>query len=47
MLEAYTEEEPRARLVIVDDHAFMRLAVKAILDRDATLEVVGEAIDGQ
>jgi DNA-binding NarL/FixJ family response regulator len=40
-------ETPRAaRLLVVDDHAIMRLGIKAILDRDATLEVVGEAQDG-
>ena len=32
---------------MVDDHAFMRVAIDAILARDDTLEVVGEAQDGQ
>ena len=34
-------------LLVVDDHAFMREGIKAILGRDASLEVVGEAQDGQ
>ncbi len=37
----------KAHLLIVDDHPFMRAGIKAILDLDATLEVVGEAKDGQ
>ena len=38
---------PKAKLLVVDDHAFMRLAIYAILTRDSSLEVVGEAKDGQ
>jgi len=38
---------PKARLLVVDDHAFMRVAINAILTRDSSLEVVGEAQDGQ
>lgn len=37
----------RARLLVVDDHAFMRVAIIAILGRDDALEVVGEAQDGE
>ena len=40
-------ETSRARVLIVDDHAFMRVGVKAVLGGDASLEVVGEAQDGQ
>ncbi len=40
-------EGARARLLIVDDHAFMRAGIKAILDGDASLGVVGEAQDGE
>ena len=40
-------EASRARLLVVDEHAFMRIALKAILARDNALEVVGEAQDGQ
>jgi DNA-binding NarL/FixJ family response regulator len=36
----------KARLLVVDDHAFMRVGLKAILGRDGSLEVVGEAEDG-
>jgi DNA-binding NarL/FixJ family response regulator len=32
---------------VVDDHAFMRVAINAILTRDSSLKVVGEAKDGQ
>ena len=38
---------PRARLLVVDDHALMRVAINAILTTDSSLEVVGEARDGQ
>ena len=41
------KEAVRARLLIVDDHAFMRVGVGAVLGGDASLEVVGEAEDGQ
>jgi DNA-binding NarL/FixJ family response regulator len=40
------EKAGKARMLIVDDHAFMRASIKAILGRDASLEVVGEAEDG-
>ena len=38
---------PEAKVLVVDDHAFMRVAIIAILTRDSSLEVVGEAKDGQ
>src|ERR671916_1474486 len=49
MSEEYTTEQgPKARrLVVVDDHALMREAINAILAMDPSLEVVGEAQDGQ
>jgi len=37
----------KARLLVVDDQPFMRVAIKAILATDPSLEVVGEAQDGQ
>ncbi len=40
-------ETAKARLLVVDDQPFMRVAIKAILERDSALEVVGEAKDGQ
>jgi DNA-binding NarL/FixJ family response regulator len=36
----------QARVLLVDDHALMRVAMRATLDHDDTLEVVGEAKDG-
>jgi DNA-binding NarL/FixJ family response regulator len=47
--EAQKAARPEAaRLLVVDDHAFMRVAIKAILDGDdALVEVVGEAQDGE
>jgi DNA-binding NarL/FixJ family response regulator len=46
MVETYTDTS-RARLLVVDDHAFMRLAISAILGRDGAVEVVGETQGGQ
>jgi DNA-binding NarL/FixJ family response regulator len=46
MFEAHGDTS-RARLLIVDDQAFMRVAVGAILGTDDALEVVGEAQDGE
>ena len=37
----------KARILVVDDQPFMRVAIKAILATDPSLEVVGEAQDGQ
>jgi DNA-binding NarL/FixJ family response regulator len=37
----------KAQLLVVDDQPFMRVAIKAILARDSSLEVVGEAQNGQ
>jgi DNA-binding NarL/FixJ family response regulator len=36
----------QARVLLVDDHALMRVAMRVTLDHDDTLEVVGEAKDG-
>jgi YesN/AraC family two-component response regulator len=38
---------PKAQLLIVEDNFFVREGIKAILERDAALEVVGEAQDVQ
>ena len=47
-MKAPSEIPKAARLLVVDDHAFMRVAIKAILGRDdALVEVVGEAQDGE
>jgi DNA-binding NarL/FixJ family response regulator len=39
-------DEP-ARLVVVDDHDFVRAGIKAMLSGEPDLRVVGEATDGQ
>jgi DNA-binding NarL/FixJ family response regulator len=39
--------KPPARLLLVDDHPFMRVAMRATLDGEPDLMVVGEAKDGQ
>ena len=36
----------KVRVLVVDDHAVVRAGLRAILDSDAQLEVVGEAVDG-
>lgn len=35
------------RLLIVDDHTLLRAGLRALLDSDASIEVVGEAQDGR
>jgi len=35
------------RIVIVDDHAIFRAGIKALLDSESDIEIVGEAEDGQ
>ena len=47
MSAAHTHETSKARLVVVDDHAFMRAGIRSILGRDDALEIVGEAKDGK
>lgn len=37
----------RARLLVVDDHDLVRIGIETVLGQDASLEVVGEAKDGQ
>lgn len=38
--------EPRISVMLVDDHALVRLGFRRLLEDDAALEVVGEASDG-
>jgi len=35
------------RVLLVDDHAVVRKGLRALLDRDPGIEVVGEAVDGE
>ena len=35
------------RILLADDHAILRRGLKALLDREADMEVVGEAADGR
>src|SRR5688500_15526142 len=44
-LEARRESE-RMRVVIADDHGIVRSGVRMLLERQADIEVVGEASDG-
>jgi DNA-binding NarL/FixJ family response regulator len=46
-IKAPSETSGAARLLVVDDHALVRVAFNTILSMDASLEVVGEAEDGQ
>ena len=34
------------RVVLADDHVFVRDGIKSLLENEANIEVVGEAIDG-
>jgi len=38
--------EPPIRVLLVDDHAVVRKGLRALLEREAGLEVIGEAQDG-
>jgi DNA-binding NarL/FixJ family response regulator len=46
VLDARSEPTP-ARLLIVDDHALLRSGMRAMLEAEPDLEVVGEAGDGR
>jgi len=39
--------QPPIRILLVDDHAVVRKGMRALLDREAGLEVVGEAENGE
>ncbi len=41
------EREAAIRVVLVDDHAVVRKGVRALLDREPGIQVVGEAEDGE
>src|SRR5213080_2265789 len=43
-----TQANPKAiRVLLVDDHAVLRKGMRALLEREPGLEVVGEAEDGE
>src|SRR5215208_3169667 len=46
-VEARERARSSARVLLVDDHPFMRVAMRHTLEGDDALEVVGEANDGQ
>src|SRR5947207_12626345 len=45
---AADDDAPRApiRVLIADDHAIVRLGLRALIATEAGMEVVGEAVDG-
>lgn len=40
-------DEQKTRIVIADDHTLFRAGLKAVIDREPGLTVVGESIDGE
>ena len=40
-------EGERIRILLVDDHALVRVGMRAILEREPDFEIVGEADDGR
>jgi DNA-binding NarL/FixJ family response regulator len=46
-MQTRSDTEKKARLLVVDDHAFVRMAIIAVLAADSALTVVGEAKDGE
>ena len=41
------EPERTIRVLLVDDHAAVRNGLRALLDREAGIDVAGEAEDGE
>jgi hypothetical protein len=41
------DPDRRVRILVVDDHALFRVGMRQILEQEADMEVVGEAIDGR
>jgi DNA-binding NarL/FixJ family response regulator len=41
-----TATDPPIRILIADDHAIVRLGLRALIATEPGLEVVGEAVDG-
>jgi DNA-binding NarL/FixJ family response regulator len=46
-MKAHSDTQKRARVLVVDDHAFVRMGITAVLATDPDLTVVGEAKDGE
>jgi two-component system, NarL family, response regulator LiaR len=44
---SHQDPERPIRVLLVDDHAVVRKGMRALLDREAGIEVVGEAEDGE
>lgn len=42
-----SQEKPKVKVLLVDDHAVVRDGIRARLEREADFEVVGEAINGR
>jgi NarL family two-component system response regulator LiaR len=43
---ASTKRSPKTRIVLADDHPLLRQALKDVLKKEASFEIVGEAADG-
>jgi NarL family two-component system response regulator LiaR len=44
---ASRKHPPRTRIVLADDHPLLRKALKDLLEKESTFEIVGEAGDGE
>jgi NarL family two-component system response regulator LiaR len=44
---ASTKHSPKTRIVLADDHPLLRQALKDVLQKESTFEIVGEAGDGE
>jgi two-component system chemotaxis response regulator CheB len=36
----------KTRVLIIDDSSFMRMAIRSILSKDPSIDIVGTAVDG-
>src|SRR5215218_8082760 len=46
-MKAHSDTEKKARVLVVDDHALVRMGISAVLAADPNLTVVSEARDGE
>ena len=46
-MKAHSDIQKKARALVADDHAFVRIGIIAVLAADSGLTVVGEAKDGE